>query len=175
MVYIGTGAGIATFLSFIDSQYIESKNAEAEGIKILNEPDKHIDVVFISRELEHLQWIAPYIDGILRFPSMTNKMRFHIYMTLKDKGHSLSSFLFLRALTLFNMKRELVNGKANTLSLHLGRPDFGKLLNGIIRETDTEERYVYACGPKVMTDSVEKLCLEKSTKENKIIFNYEIF
>ena len=175
VIYIGTGAGIATFLSFIDSQYIDSKQAEADGVELPDEPDKHIDIVFISRELEHLKWIAPYIDGILRFPSMTNKMRFHIYMTLKDRGHSLPSFLFLRALTLFNMKRELVNGKANTLSLNIGRPDFNKLLNNIIKETEAEERYVYACGPKVMTDAIEKLCLDKTSNENKIIFNYEIF
>ena len=96
-------------------------------------------------------------------------------MTIRDEGNNLASFLFLRGLTLFNIKRELVNGKAKTLSLQLGRPDFSKLLDGIIKESNAKESYIYACGPKVMTDSIEKLCLKKTTKQNELIFNYEIF
>ena len=176
VVYIGTGAGIATFLSFIDQQYIQAKSNEDINLDE-NDNDKghQVDVVFVSRELEHLKWIAPYIEGILKLPAMTNKMRFHIYMTIKDETNNLASFMFLRALTLFNIKRELVNGKAKTLSLKLGRPDFNRLLDNIIDENDVPERYIYACGPKVMTDSVEKMCLSKTTKQNKLIFNYEIF
>jgi hypothetical protein len=33
--------------------------------------ESRANFVFISRELEHMRWMAKYIEGILTFPDMT--------------------------------------------------------------------------------------------------------
>jgi len=158
VIYIGTGAGIATFLSFVDNEYINSLNeANSNTSSDSNKSNRRVDIVFVSRDLQHMRWIARYIDGVLRFPSLTEFMRFHIYITVKPESNNLASFLFWRALTLLNYKRENSLGKENTLMLKLGRPNFSKLLDEIINRSEAKKHWVYACGPKIMTDTLGKL------------------
>ena len=177
-VYIGTGAGNATFLCFADSEYqkwinkLSLKNEESDDIA----KNEKSDFVFISREIEHLRWIGKYIEGVLIFPEMTKRMRFHIYITIKDRANTLSSFLFWRALTLYNRQKEKKEGKLKSLTINLGRPNFDKLMNEIWVANDVRKHYVYACGPSPMIKNLQSVCLRKSdAKKNQIILNYETF
>ena len=87
--------------------------------------------MFISREIEHLRWIGKYIEGVLIFPEMTKKIRFHIYITIKDHTNSLPSLLFWRALTMYNMQKEGKDGRMKSLVINLGRPNLDKLINDV--------------------------------------------
>jgi len=138
VVYVGTGAGNATFLCFVDREYLRCKNKmdqqenskESEDTNKIEENDRS-DMVFISRELEHMRWIGKYIEGVLTMPDMTKRMRFHIYITVKDRTNCLASFLFWRALTLYNKTRDDDSGKPKGLFINLGRPNFNKLIDDV--------------------------------------------
>ena len=178
VMYVGAGAGLATFMGFIDRQYLNATKGDHKNGEKMDSyipEDGKVEVVFISRELEHMEWIAEYIDGVLRLPEMTSRMKFHIYITIKEETNTLCSFLFWRAMTLLSMKNDREHGKGLSLCVNLGRPKFDRLLGNMLMNTDEPNSYVYACGPSVMTTSVESLCIEKSTQDKKLIFNYEIF
>jgi hypothetical protein len=179
VLYVGTGAGIATFLWFADREYQRClRNQTTIGDKKDMSPlpeEWRANFVFISRELEHMRWMAKYIEGILTFPDMTRWMKFHIYLTIKGKANSLPSFLFWRALFLFNRKKEGSKDVGESLIINLGRPNFEKIINDVCVANDIKNHHVYACGPVAMTSSIEKICLAKSDKETRIIFNYETF
>ena len=135
VLYIGTGAGIATFLSFVDRQYIKATRLNKDPTEGPRKPDppesEKANLVFVSRELEHMRWMAKYIDGVLRIPEMTRKMRFHIYITIKPESNNLASFLFWRALTLYTRKLEKDRHKESSLFIYLGRPNFEKLIEEV--------------------------------------------
>ena len=182
VVYIGAGAGNATFLCFADREYlkwvnkIRSQDEESDKEAADIPENEKSDLVFISREIEHLRWIGKYIEGVLTFPEMTKKIRFHIYITIKDHTNSLPSLLFWRALTMYNMQKEGKDGRMKSLVINLGRPNLDKLINDVWVKNDVARHYVYACGPDSMIKSLQKICLEKSDlKERQIIFNYEVF
>ena len=132
--------------------------------------------MFISRESENIQWIAKYINAALTLPQMTRKMKFHIYITLKDESNSLASFLFWRAMTMYNKKLVKNHRMYSDISIHLGRPDFDKLFDKLFSKNKYSEHFVYACGPMGITKQLEQLAYDKSKNENmRVNFNYEIF
>lgn len=106
VVYVAAGVGTTTFLSFMEYQYLRAKALASEGNTNIERPDnkKVIDFVFISRESENLRWISKYINAALTLPQMTRRIKFHIYITLKDESNNLASFLFWRALAFYNRK-----------------------------------------------------------------------
>ena len=186
VVYIGTGAGNATFLSFVDKRFYEvtSKlsipDVPDEGFDKIGNEDweskNKVHFVFISRELEHMRWISKYLDAAIRIPEMTKNMNFHIYITVKPQSNNIASFLFWRSLNLYNKKYELEHRKKVNVFINLGRPNFEKLIDNLCWKNDIKDHNVYACGPTVMTSEVEKICLKKSQSTDKnIMLNYEIF
>lgn len=153
-----------------------SQNKQSDqDTKAIPENEKY-DLVFISREIEHLKWIGKYIEAVLQYPEMTRRMRLHIYITIRDNTNSLSSFLFWRAMTLYNRNKEGKGKTRSSLTIHLGRPNFDALINDICVTNDVVKHYVYACGPNPMIKTLQRVCLKKSdAKENQIIFNYEVY
>jgi hypothetical protein len=135
VLYIGTGAGVATFLCFADREYLRCKNKIASGsVQDNYKPEfetSKADLVFVSRDIEHMRWIAKYIEGVLTIPEMTRRMRFHIYITIKDKANSLASFLFWRAMFLYNIKKEDDKDHAKSLFINLGRPDYSSIIEKV--------------------------------------------
>ena len=87
---------------------LKDKNREDNGEQLQDEEDSYFhhqsDLIFITRELEHANWISQYIEGILEIPEMTKRMKFHFYFTVKDKSNNLASFLFWRSITQYNLK-----------------------------------------------------------------------
>ena len=107
---------------------------------------------------------------------MTKNINFHIYITVKPESNNIASFLFWRALNLYNKKCEVEKHRKISLFINLGRPKFEKVIDKLCWKNDIRKHYVYACGPKVMTDEIEKIWLKRSqSKDKSIIFNYEIF
>ena len=106
----------------------QQENSKESDNSNQGDEDHKADLVFISRELEHMRWMGKYIEGMLTMPDMTKRMRFHIYITVKDKTNCLASFLFWRALTLYNKSKDDKSGKPKGLFINLGRPNFGDLI-----------------------------------------------
>ena len=179
VVYIATGVGITTFLSFIELQYLKSKHSKEDenDTEVCKIHDKDIiDLVFISRESENIKWISKYIKAALTLPQMTKRIRFHIYITLKDESNSLASFLFWRAMTMYNAKLMKNRKMFSAISVNLGRPDFDELFSNLFGRSKFNEHHVYACGPMVITQTLQKLAMKWSKEQNmRIHFNYEVF
>jgi NADPH oxidase 2 len=178
VVYVSAGVGCTTFLSFLELQLLKARKKADEGdSKICRLDNKEVmDFIFISRETESIRWMAKYIHAALTLPQMTKRIKFHIFITLKDESNSLASFLFWRALAFYNKKLSKNEKMYSKININLGRPDFDQLIDKILHKNQYPEHYVYACGPRVLTSSLEKICLKKSNEEKiKIQFNYEIF
>jgi hypothetical protein len=139
--------------------------------------NKKTDLVFISRELEHMKWMAKYIDAILKIPEITNKIKLHIYITVTPESNNLSTFLFWRSLILYNKNIERSKHLENGLIIKLGRPNFVKLINETCLENSINTHYVYACGPTSLTNNLQRIIYKTKSqnRHKKIVFNYEIF
>ena len=141
-----------------------------------SETDNKCDFVFISREIEHMKWISKYLEAALTIPEMGKYFNLHIYVTVKPESNNLASFLFWRALTLYNKRIETERLFKANLFINLGRPNLEKLIDKLCGEKEIKKHYMYAWGPKEVTEKLEKVCLNRSqSKDKKIIFNYEIF
>jgi len=185
VMFIGAGAGIATFLCFVDREFILSTRAKgslANFDNVKESINKKMDLVFICRELVHMRWMAKYINAVLTVPAMTNKMIFHIYITVKPESNNFSSYLFWRSMIMFNREQEKLKKKGHSLNIKLGRPNFDKLIKDVCIDNDIKSHHIYACGPRVMTKGVEDIVKNANTnlrdtgREKKtIVFNYEIF
>jgi len=178
VVYVAAGVGTTTFLSFMELQYLKAKQKANDGdTKICKLDNKEvIDFIFISRETESIGWIAKYINAALTLPQMTKRIKFHIYITLKDESNNLASFLFWRALSFYNKKLSKNNKMYSKININTGRPDFEALFTKILNKNQYPQHYVYACGAERLTSMLHKLCIDKMKQDNmKIQFNYEIF
>jgi len=189
VMFIGAGAGIATFLCFVDREFIKSTRSRSESAgdlsiqKVEKPKNKKMDLVFICREIEHMRWMAKYLNAVLTVPEMTDKMRFHIYITVKLESNNISSFLFWRAMIMYNREQENISHRGSSLVIKLGRPNFERFIQDVCIDNLVRTHHIYACGPKVMTKKIEGIVNKSnsqpssSSKENKtkIIFNYEIF
>mmetsp|Transcript_18792 Transcript_18792/g.18460 ORF Transcript_18792/g.18460 Transcript_18792/m.18460 type:complete len:276 (+) Transcript_18792:217-1044(+) len=177
VVYVAAGVGITTFLGFLELQLLKARNASDKGDTEICKLDNKevIDFIFISRETENIRWIAKYINAALTLPQMTKKVKFHIYVTLKDESNDLASFLFWRAFAFLNEKLKKAHKLYSRVKIHLGRPDFDTLFDKILHKNTYPEHYVYACGSSGLTNNLEKICTKMTENGTHVNFNYEIF
>lgn len=159
VVYVAAGVGITTFLSFLQLQLLKAVKKNSDGDTDICKLDNKevIDFIFISRESENIRWIAKYINAALTLPQMTRRVKFHIYVTLKDDSNNLASFLFWRSLAMYNRKLSKNNKMYSKININLGRPDFDTLFDKILHKNKYPDHYVYACGARKMTDMLEKV------------------
>ena len=75
-----------------------------------------------------MRWMAKYINAVLTIPEMTNKMRFHIYITMKPESNNFSSYLFWKSVIMYNREQEKHKNKKSSLIIKLGRPNKGRIL-----------------------------------------------
>ena len=169
IVLVGAGSGISPYLPLLEEVIRKDKG---EKVKYDFESAK---VIFVAREGEQISWVSNYLFHVLNSACISNHVEFNVFITLNKNDETLPSFLFWRAFTLLNLKREEEHN-SSSLKICLGRPNFQKLIDQICSDSSCPKTYVYACGPEAMTDAVEKICLQKSDDKNhKIIFNYEVF
>ena len=179
-MFVGGGAGIATFLSFVDREFIKATkatNPNDDSEWETQSVNKFMDFVFIFRELEHMRWMPKYLNAVLTIPSMTKKMRFHLYISSDPKCSKVSSYLFWKAMILYNKKQNEL-GNTWKLNIQLGRPELESLIES------TCVKNIYSCGPKVMTRQLEGIVQSVNSWKNreggkvqkaKVVLNYEIF
>lgn len=125
-------------MCFVDKEYHHAAFPEKFPHTKDEEKCDKADLVFVSRELEHMNWMSKYIEGVLTIPEMTKMMRFHVYITIKPETNNLSSFLFWRAVTLRNRKLEKKMNAPPSLFIKLGRPNFNRLIDKICKANDLE-------------------------------------
>lgn len=105
VIYVGTGSGVAPFLSFIEDHQIVASNLSKHNMEILTKTTtsnfNHAHICLICRDPEQMSWISEYLDAIIGFEALADKVTFHLYLTVRKEINNLPSFLFWRAFILF--------------------------------------------------------------------------
>jgi predicted ferric reductase len=97
---------------------------------------RRITLVWIIRNVEHLEWVRPYMDEILKLPSRKEVLTIKLFITRP------------------NNPREIIS-PSSTVQMYPGRPNV-RLLTGTVVKERVGAMCVTVCGPGSLADNVRE-------------------
>jgi hypothetical protein len=97
---------------------------------------RRITLVWIIRDVEHLEWVRPIMDEILKLPSRKEVLTIKLFITRP------------------NNPREIVS-PSNTVQMYPGRPNVRLLTETVVKER-VGAMCVTVCGPGSLADNVRE-------------------
>lgn len=104
-------------------------------------------LVWIIRDSEHLEWVRPWMDEILRMPSRRDILRIKLFITRPKNP------------------REIIS-PSTTVQMYPGRPNVKLLLETEVKE-QTGAMCVTVCGPGGLADNVRDAV--RGVQENRVV------
>ncbi|KAL6230279.1 hypothetical protein BDW75DRAFT_74798 [Aspergillus navahoensis] len=160
VMLIASGVGITNAMSFL-YQFLEGFSARQTAVRRVN-------LVWVTRSVDDLHWIDPWMKSIFTHPAIATKESFQpsrlavsvqVYITRKETGES--SVGDSESLWAFSAPSAVL------VSVGFGRPCFGVVIEREM-ETQVGAMAVSVCGNGCVTDDVRQ-AVREAQKEGKTI------
>jgi predicted ferric reductase len=97
---------------------------------------RRVTLVWIVRDMEHLEWVRPWMDLILQIPNRRDILRIKLFVTRPKSPRE-------------------VHSPSSTVQMFPGRPNIGTILKGEVKE-QIGAMCVTVCGPGGLADNVRE-------------------
>lgn len=128
-VFVSGGVGITHCIGYV-KHLLQGYNKGTAAMQ-------KIKLVWVVRKVENIEWVADWLDEILRMPHVRQVVEIDIYITRPSEAATSSSW----------------SGRGGVVSLYVGRPDFEVIIEKVVRRR-IGAMAVNVCGGGGVSDSV---------------------
>ncbi len=150
VVLIGAGIGVTPFASVLESLLVRANDPAARPSKL-----SRVHFFWLNRDQFSFEWFADLLRDLERIDER-RLLDVHLCMT---GGRANATALALE------IARDVMHGAGRSdlftglrTHTHVGAPDWGKLLGGIVAQHKGEPVDVFFCGPPGLADRLRPIC-----------------